>query len=67
LFSPEYNSNPYANSRFGSKQSEETIKKISEAQSGKNNNFFGKTHSEETKFKMSIARGTMIYVYSLDL
>jgi group I intron endonuclease len=38
------------------KRSEETKKKISEAQTGENNNMFGKEHTEETKQKMSEAK-----------
>jgi len=36
---------------LGSKQSEEVRKAMSENRKGENNNFFGKTHSEETKKK----------------
>jgi hypothetical protein len=36
--------------------SEETKRKLSEAQSGENNPMFGKTHSEETKRKMAEAK-----------
>lgn len=46
--------------------SEETRKKMSEAKRGNKHNFFGKTHSEESKLKMSKTRGTTIYLYSLD-
>jgi group I intron endonuclease len=45
---PEYNINPIAGSRLGSKHSEESIAKMSESCRGENNNFFGKRHSEET-------------------
>jgi len=39
----------------GSKHSEETKRKISEAEMGEKNHFYGKHHSEETKRKMSEA------------
>ena len=35
---------------------EETKRKISEAHKGKNNPFYGKKHSEESKRKMSLSR-----------
>ena len=45
------------------KLSDLTRKKISEANSGKNHPFFGRTHSEETRLKMSAARGgSIIYL-----
>jgi len=39
--------------KLGSKYSEETWKMISEVKKGKDNPFFGKSHTKETKFKMS--------------
>lgn len=42
--------------RLGSKLSAKIRKKMSKAQSGENNGFFGKTHSETSKQKMSIAK-----------
>jgi len=62
LLNPEYNLLKVAGSLLGYQHSEETIKKIS----GSNNHFFGKAHTLETKIKMSIAKGTTIYVYSND-
>jgi hypothetical protein len=59
LLNPEYNLLKVAGSLLGYQHSEETIKKIS----GSNNHFFGKAHTLE---KMSIAKGTTIYVYSSD-
>jgi NADH-ubiquinone oxidoreductase chain 4 len=49
LFSPEYNINPVAGSRFGTKHSEESRKKISDGH-------LGKLASEETREKMSEAK-----------
>lgn len=40
----------------GKLRSEETRKRMSESKKGKPNNFKGKTHTEESKIKMSIAR-----------
>ena len=40
----------------GKKCSKETKKKMSEAKKGEKNNFYGKTHTEETRMKMSAAR-----------
>ena len=37
----------------GKKMSDETKQKISKSTQGKNNHFYGKTHSEETKKKIS--------------
>ena len=42
--------------RKGSKHTEETRRKMSEAKNGKKNPFYGKYHSEETKRKMSEAQ-----------
>lgn len=39
---------------------------ISLAQSGEKNSMFGKTHSAETKTKISATQGTAIYIYDLD-
>jgi group I intron endonuclease len=39
--------------------------KISDSQKGENNHMFGKTHSEETKNKLSRINGTSIFVYNL--
>ena len=41
--------------RTGKKHSKETLRKMSEAQSGENNAMYGKTHSEETLRKLSEA------------
>jgi len=48
-FNPEYNLNPNANSRLGSKHSVDTIIKMSK----ENNHFYGKTHTTETKTSIS--------------
>jgi group I intron endonuclease len=73
---PEYNILKVAGSLLGYIHSEESIAKISFALSGENNpmfgrirenhHFFGKTHTADTKAKMSAAQGTAIYVYSSD-
>lgn len=39
--------------KYGTKNSKETRRKISEAQKGEKHHFYGKSHSEETKRKMS--------------
>ncbi|NMJ86972.1 MAG: hypothetical protein EX285_03925 [Thaumarchaeota archaeon] len=39
--------------RKGSKMSDKTKRKMSKANKGKNNPMYGKTHSEETKRKLS--------------
>lgn len=65
---PKYNILPTAGSSKGFKHSEETLIQmierkhteeakalISEALKGKNHPFFGKTHSEESRLKMSFA------------
>lgn len=56
--------------------SSETIAKLSKVKSGENNPMYGKlgenhpmhgkTHSTKTKAKMSLARGTTVYVYNSD-
>jgi group I intron endonuclease len=72
-FMPEYNILKKAGSLLGYKHTEETIAKICEAMTGENHPLFGKTgenspnfgknHSSETKLKMSLAKGTVIYLY----
>lgn len=44
----------------GKKLSEETKIKISKSHLGKNNHFFGKTHTEETKIKMKETRSKQV-------
>jgi len=51
---------------LGFKHSQESIALISEALKGDNHPLFNKNHSNETKVKMSIAKGTTIYVYPTD-
>lgn len=93
---PEFNINPIAGSRLGSKHNEESKALMGEAKigknnpmfgkkgennhlfgilhsveriakiSGENNNMYGKTHSDDSKNRMSISKGTAIYVYSSD-
>ncbi len=55
---PEFNANPIAATQLGFKQSEETKKKISEGHKGNLNGMSGKSHSSETKAKMTqVLRG----------
>jgi len=49
----EYNILPKAGSRLGSKHSDESITKISDAKKGANHPNYGKTLSDETKIKIS--------------
>jgi group I intron endonuclease len=75
VISPTMNILQVAGSSLGFKHSEETKAKISLANTGEKNSMFGiyltgeknsmfgKTHSIETLDKMSIAKGTAIYVY----
>ena len=44
---------------IGRKHTEESIKKMSESQSGENNGFYGKHHTEEAKQKMSESKKEM--------
>lgn len=48
-----YNMTDGGEGRSGSSVSEETRKKLSEAQKGEKNNMYGKNHTEETKKKIS--------------
>jgi len=56
---PEYNLNPIAVSRLGSKRTEESKALIS----GKNNPMNGRTHSTEVLLKISEINGTAICLY----
>ena len=67
-----YNLLPIAGSLLDYKHTEQSLVKFSgenhhmfEKNKGENP-FFGRTHSEETLAKMRVARGTTIYVYSID-
>lgn len=51
---------------FGHKHTEETKQILSKANSGVNHPFYGKSHTEEAKLKQSMARGTTIFLYSLE-
>lgn len=53
LLKPNYNLLTIAGSLLGFKHTEEAKLKISVSQQGKNNSFFGKTHSEEYKEELS--------------
>jgi len=52
-------------SKKGSKHTEETKAKMSDSKKGEKNSLFGKTHSKETKNKISVARGTAVKVLDL--
>jgi group I intron endonuclease len=54
LLNPKYNVLTKAGSILGYKHTKEAIAKIRISQKGKNNSFFGKTHSEEYKEILSI-------------
>lgn len=59
-------------SKKASKHTEETKAKMSDSfffktqKKGEKNSLFGKTHSKETKNKISVARGTMVKVLDLE-
>jgi group I intron endonuclease len=53
LLKPEYNILKAANSRIGSKHSFKTKTLMSLKLKGENHPFFGKTHSRETRMKLS--------------
>lgn len=54
-----------AENRKGFKHTEEAKRAISLAQQGENNNFFGKHHSEETKQKLMLDKGTKIIAINI--
>jgi len=58
FFKPEYNLLLIAGSRLGLKYSEETRAKMSalSAKKGRNKPMFGRTHSEESKAKLSASQ-----------
>jgi group I intron endonuclease len=60
LLKPKYNILKVANSRLGSKQSEETKIKISNSNKGKHKHFLGKTHTYETRKKISLSLKSII-------
>jgi len=57
------------NPNFGKAKTEEHKEKLSQANKGRhkgeNHPLFGKNHSDEAKIRMSIAKGTPIYVYDI--
>ena len=55
VFKKGHNINLGKKNRLGTRHSEETKRKMSEAREGEKNPFYGKTHSEEAKRKMSEA------------
>lgn len=52
LLNPEYNILTWARSLLGYKHTKETLAKLSAKNMGKNNPFFGKTHTKEIKAKL---------------
>lgn len=62
LLKPEYNILKIAGSRLGSIQSEATNIKISIAHKGKNNHFYAKTHTYETRKKIGLSLKSIIRV-----
>jgi len=67
-----YNLLKVAGSLLGFEHSAETLEIMRNTKSSENNPMFGKTHSDETKEKMSIAKSEnknaskMVYVYSFN-
>jgi len=55
------------NVNIGKKHKKETIDKIRESNTGEKNKFYGKNHTEDTKFKMKNSHKNMISVIQLDL
>jgi hypothetical protein len=51
--------------KLNSKRSEESKQKFSEIIKGENHPFFGKSHFQNSKDKISQTMGTIIYLYSL--
>lgn len=49
MLKPKYNIAPVAGNSLGCRRSPETCKRISEAQSGEQNSFYGKHHSDKVK------------------
>lgn len=56
ILKPEYNKRLIANSNLGSIFSEFAKLNMSKAMTGEGNNFFGKSHSTESKEKMKLAK-----------
>ncbi|RXK34630.1 hypothetical protein M231_08114, partial [Tremella mesenterica] len=53
------------NQRTGTSQSEETKRKISDANKGSNNSFFGKMHSRASLLRISVRKSLgVVYIYS---
>lgn len=52
----EFNPHGKYNGHYGNARSKETIKKISEAELGNKNHFFGKKHTKSSRLKMSIMK-----------
>jgi group I intron endonuclease len=65
ILKPEYNILKIAGSNKGSKKSEATKIKISIAQKGELNHFYGKTHTDETKKKIQLSLKAIIRVNNI--
>src|SRR5690606_9983639 len=61
MFNPEYNLLKTAGNSLGFKHSEDVLAKMSEAQTGDKNSFYGKKHLPETLAKITIARKGKLY------
>ena len=66
LIEQKYNIYPTAGSPLGHKPSEDSRNKMSNAKKGEKNYLFGKNLSKEIRTKMSQAKGTTVFLYSLD-
>jgi group I intron endonuclease len=62
LLKPQYNILKIAGSRLGYKHSEVTKAKMSISHTGKNNHFYGKTHTYETRKKIGLSLKSIIRV-----
>lgn len=72
LLKPHFNSSPTAGNCLGMKMSDETKNKLRVLNTGDKNRFYGKSHSEESKRKMSEANkgksaGSKNYFYGKNL
>jgi excinuclease UvrABC nuclease subunit len=67
LYKPQYNILKKAGSLLGYKHNQESLNKMSESQRGVKHYFYGKTHTEETLFKMIKANKNSKAIEVLDL